>query len=139
MSNSPLIDTVARRVMRRYPQLFGPETEPRAIHAWGFECGPGWLPIIDRLCADLVDIIREEGLAGFHILQVKEKHGSLRVHAAGGNDRVWDRIDAAEDQSAITCEACGAHPHPIRDRNGWLSTCCDPCLREIRSTRRSQP
>ena len=132
---APLIDRPALRIMRRFPQLFGPKHEDRATRAWGFECGPGWLGIIEALCEDLAQSVQEDGLAGFHILRVKEKHGSLRMHVAGGNDRAWDRIDIAEDISAITCEACGASPHPIRSHKGWLSTCCDPCLRELRRKR----
>lgn len=136
---APLIDRPALRIMRRFPQLFGPEHEDRTIHAWGFECGPGWLAIIEELCEDLAQIVQQDRLAGFHVLQVKEKLGSLRMHVAGGNTRAWDRIDRAEDASIITCEACGASPHPIRNHDGWFSTCCDPCLRELRSRRRFQP
>lgn len=129
MSDHDRIDAGSRRIIQAWPEVFGTGPWPldRSLLAFGFECGPGWHPLIDRLCRDLAAIIREDGLTGFEVRQVKEKFGELRFYCSGGNDRIWARIDQAEAESAITCEACGTRPSPIRCRGGWYSTCCDPC------------
>ena len=92
----------------------------------GFEHGDGWFGILWRLFADLQPLV--EGMEGeggqrFAVVRVREERGGLRVYANDATDAIWDRIEAARQESFITCEVCG---QPGRRReNGWIRTRCD--------------
>lgn len=126
MTNDELIAFNALRIMRAYPEVYGhgPWTESLLEH--GFLCGPGWHPLIEQLSADLSDIIRQDDLRRFRVVQVKEKMGELRFYIRGGNKRALDRISEAARESEITCEGCG-RASQIRVIDGWLTTLCESC------------
>ncbi len=128
MAEEDLIAAEALRIMRAYPSVYGvgPWTIQNSLLADGFLCGPGWYPIIERLSADLAEIVRHDGLKRFRVVQVKEKFGGLRVYVKGSNERALNRIAEAERESELTCEGCGA-PSRIRSVDGWLTTVCDDC------------
>lgn len=84
--------------------------------------GPGWWPLVDALCADLLAL----GWSGtFH--QIKEKFGALRVYIADSTPALEARIQAASAQSITVCERCGG---PARTRliRNWLHTVCETCV-----------
>lgn len=87
--------------------------------------GEGWIPLLDRLASDLVDMGWNRDLS-----QVKEKFGVLRFYIGGCDnwDALHERIVSAEVESGKTCENCGA---PGRRRGppkrSWLKTLCDTC------------
>lgn len=85
------------------------------------------MPLLERLCADLSSVIAEDSLGQFRVLQVKEKMGSLRFHARGGNERPWTMIEAAGHASQRTCEGCGT-PSVLRSQGGWYTPLCDICV-----------
>lgn len=88
---------------------------------YGFSCGEGWKDLLDRCFARM----RKAGWNG-KIHQVKEKFGTLRLYCeGGGKDVIAAIINEAVDESARTCEDCGAlgHSRP----SGWIVTLCDPC------------
>lgn len=118
------------RALRRmgYPGVYGagPWTIRNSLLGDGFLCGPGWYPLIERLSADLAEIVRQEGLRRFRAVQVKEKFGGLRFYTTGGNERTLARIAEAAQEAEHTCEGCGAPGH-IRSIDGWLTTICDDC------------
>lgn len=116
-------------LMRRYPEIFGPGPWPvnDTMLGWGLTIGDGWMSLLERLCADLSSIIAEDDLADFRTQQVKEKFGSLRIYARGGNERTWALIEAAVRTSQQTCEGCG-DPSKIRSWGGWHTTMCDACI-----------
>lgn len=128
MSEDDLIAPGARRIMRAYPSVYGtgPRTIRNSLLGDGFLCGPGWYPLIERLSADLAEIVREDGLKRFRVVQVKEKFGGLRFYVKGGNERALDRIAEAVQEAERTCEGCGA-PSSIRSIDGWLTKVCDDC------------
>lgn len=80
-----LIPPEARRIMVRFPEIFG-RRAARAL-CYGFECGAGWYPLIERLCADLAKILQEDGLTKFQVQQVKEKLGGLVEPRWSGSPR----------------------------------------------------
>jgi len=80
--------------------------------------GPGWHDILKRLINDLFEL----GWDG-RVLQVKEKFGGLRFYVGSANKAIHERIDAAANESLVTCEECGA-PGALR-QGGWLKTLCD--------------
>ena len=114
--------------MTLYPELFGNgpwHTQPSPI-CWGLQIGDGWMRLFDRLCEDLVQIIREDGLTGFRIHQVKEKFGGLRIHAHGGNKATWARINLAWHESMTVCERCGAKGR-LGAEGERAQTLCEAC------------
>ncbi len=116
-------------LMRRYPQIFGPGPWhiDDTMLGWGLTIGDGWVPLLERLCAGLSLVIAGDDLAEFRALQVKEKFGSLRFYARGGNERTSALIDGAVYASERICEGCGI-PSKIRSRRGWYTTICDACV-----------
>lgn len=127
------ISPAAMDILERHPTLFGygPWTLDTTPLGWGFTCGEGWYPILDRLFADLAVIAREEALK-LEIQQVKEKLGGLRVYVRGGTARVQQRIAQAEEEASGACETCGGPSPGIRSHSGWLTNCCDACLQKRR-------
>lgn len=86
--------------------------------------GSGW----SKLIKDLVDDLFVLGWNG-EVLQVKEKFGGLRFYINYGSDKVFDRIDVAENESLKICEECG---NPGKQRNtGWIKTLCDNHAKEF--------
>ncbi len=122
----------AMRIIQRYPGVFGPGPWPVAKTqlGWGFTCGDGWYPILDRLFADIDRIREEDGLTRMEVVQVKEKLGGLRVYVRGGNERVDARVCQAEEEAFSTCEGCGGPTAGIREGGGYLTNLCDPCARK---------
>lgn len=130
------ITVEAQRIMERFPEVYGPPpwSIKKTSLAWGFACGEGWYPLIERLSADLADIIREDGLIRFRAQQVKQKLGELRFYARGGNERTAYRVAQAQMEAAETCEHCGTRSAQKKSLGGWLTTTCDACaVRLLRS------
>jgi len=93
--------------------------------------GAGWHPILNRLHEQVVALV-----PGYHVAQVKEKFGELRVYlsldpdldghiTAAVNSRVHALLDTAEDESRRTCEFCGKAGGPVG--TGWVKTLCSGC------------
>ena len=116
-----------RAIMLRHPGLFGPPPwlTSQTPMGWGFCCGSGWHPILERLFDDIDRIVAEEGIT-VSIVQIKEKFGGLRVYARPCPEKVGQRIRIAEQEAARTCEGCGG-PSEIRNRGGYYTTQCDRC------------
>jgi hypothetical protein len=119
-------------LFRQHPLFFrGHNRKDNLLHE-GILCGDGWFHLIE----DLADRIEEEivrlnmdGVSRRSLpraIQVKEKFGTLRIytkHTAGTEIGSW--IIEAEQQSAKTCEQCGATGE-LR-RGGCLATLCVEC------------
>lgn len=86
----------------------------------GFECPPGWLPIVLRA----LDRMRSVGWTG-QLAQVKEKFGGLRIYVDDHTDEVDAVIKAAEGECWVTCTECGKRGTQIDD--GWIRTLCEGC------------
>jgi uncharacterized protein with HEPN domain len=119
----------------RYPTLFAeawvqPATLSSPFARHGFECGPGWFRIIDRLAAKLV---LDPNL---RVGQMKEEMGLLTVYfeaselAHSAIEAVTDvALVEAREQSRVTCEQCGqtgrfANRGHVQYQ---ASVRCDPC------------
>ena len=110
----------AEELIAKYPRLF-----PDGKCTCGVTIGPGWMPIVDKLCADIIEVCDREGLDPPTVEQVKEKFAGLRFYISRGNDSVRTLIREAEDRCEKTCEDCGA---PGKVRSGrWIRTLCDEC------------
>ncbi len=71
-------------------------------------------------------LVEETGWKGgqpFAVVRVREEGGGLRIYASDGTDAIWERIDAARQESFLTCEVCGQPGWGRQD--GWVRTRCD--------------
>lgn len=92
---------------------------------WGFP-DDGWEPLIRRLSIRLeaaIAALPEPERADYRAAQVKEKFGTLRFYMTSETDEMSAWIEAAEAESARTCETCGAPGKLSGDV--WLQTVCD--------------
>jgi hypothetical protein len=102
---------------------------PREPISSGFEIEDGWEPIVRRLAGKLEPIARQTGT--LVCVQVKEKNGGLRFYVEHGAlpadvvGMVRAAVAEARDQSARTCELCGADG--ILRGAGHVQTLCAPC------------
>ena len=92
----------------------------------------GWQHLFLEMC----EKIRQE-LAGtdefdrIRFFEIKEKYGSLRLAATGGN-RVTDAIiDRCEKDSQRICVQCGKPA--TRISKGWICPYCDDCIGDTAS------
>lgn len=96
-----------------------------------FECGPGWIGILDDLLTKLANVIPVE--SDFILKQVKEKLGGLRFYFRIDPEPSSEvyceinwHIDVAEARSFHVCERCG-RPGRLMKRRGFFFTACEAC------------
>ena len=102
------------------------------LMGFGWECGSGWYPLIEKLFEDISFLLETkypEFKDEFEVLQVKEKYATLRVYVNDAPQEIYDLIDKAEKESAITCENCGKEGKEYYIC-GWYSTLCSTCAEE---------
>jgi len=111
------------KLLKAFPHLYSGYTlSPREnLMCFGFECGDGWFDLIWRLSERLESL-------GVVALQVKEKFGTLRFYADGGEE-AFTLIGEAEEESNRTCELCG-QAGQLYCRSFWLKTLCTRCAKE---------
>lgn len=120
--------------MGDYARIIGPEraAEMGALHAEGFysgfdgRVGPGWLPLLDRLVADLVEMGWDRDLP-----QVKSKFHTLHFYVGTRTRKMDARIRAAELESHRTCCQCGVKVKVRRGDPEWLPGWCGSCLEKV--------
>jgi hypothetical protein len=113
-------------LVRDFPNLYADRHNNKSPFCWGFECGDGWEPLIRKLSQEVEAIIvamPEKERKKFRVKQVKEKFGTLRFYMGVAHDAIHAAIERAEQESAVTCEACGAAGKTRN--NGWISVLCD--------------
>jgi hypothetical protein len=115
----------------RFPSLYRPMFLDRTLvdgpmlpDCFIFECGDGWLALLYRLSRTIATHAKSAGLDPI-ATQVKEKYGALRVYVESGDEEIERLIDAAEIESTLLCEVCGA-PGSLMTA-GWWSTRCLLC------------
>ena len=84
----------------------------------------GW-----EMLRELAAVINEDKLEQFTILQIKEKFGSLRFYASGGNEKTHEIIAKYEELSYKICVECGKPAKWIS--KGWICPYCDECRQKI--------
>ncbi len=160
--SSEELEAAIERLKARFPYQFA--KKPNG----GFFIDPGWLPIVERLCEDVDNVLRREAKDVFRWEQIKEKFGSLRAYWHGGpvsvdvsmpdgtrlrfknrsrppraiDAETAERIEAlvrqAEFDSSKTCSWCGAAGKPGAVGH-WIVTACARCkAREARCFARDE-
>lgn len=120
-----------RRALQDKYAFLRPQDLMHGLMAFGFECGDGWLPILEDLFAKFDEIVRRDKLEDFQVVQVKEKFGGLRVYVEGGNDEIYELINEAESRAISTCEVCG-YAGETHEIDNWYTTLCDCCKKKRR-------
>lgn len=103
------------------PDLAAANSEPLYSGCAGW-VGPGWLPLLDRLAADLIALGWNRELE-----QVKEKFGGLQFYVGAATAAMMTRIRWAQVESLRTCERCGEPGTTKPTATGWFKTECDAC------------
>ncbi len=121
---TPELDT---QLVTDFPLLYGDRNAPmsQTCMCWGFP-DDGWEPLIRRLSEKLEPLIAalpEAEREHCRASQVKEKFGTLRFYMSASTDEMDALISDAEDESARTCETCGA-PGKLVGK-GWVKTACE--------------
>lgn len=100
-------------VMRRHTQLLsrGACDDPvRARdHPFAFEFFDGWLSVVDEALTEIEQAVSEMSpteRAAFHISQIKEKFGGLRLYYHPRNARIDAIVSQATKRAFLTCEEC---------------------------------
>ena len=118
---SPRLDEL---LCKRYPAIFAKRGLPtrKTPMGRGFSCEDGWFNLINRLCAKLQAAVDAGEIPQPVADQVKQKFGELRFYAWPKVPLTDSLIDAAREQSAVTCEICG-EPGVLRWQNGVQTIC----------------
>ena len=103
---------------------------------WGVECSSGWFGILYQLMEAFTKV--QDLPEDFHIMQIKEKFGGLRVYVSSGSEEVYDLIRKAEEVAMKTCEACGSEAGSISTIGSWMRTLCAPCHKTQTAKRKAQ-
>jgi len=151
--------TLEEKLFQKYPKIFKQKdlSCKETCMCWGIDCGDGWYPLIEQLCAQIQwrcdegetkyiyyhRVIRfiskvfgntklygrweKKEISQVEAVQIKEKFGTLRFYYSGGNDQTDDVISFAENLSGTICEYCGATQDVIQT-TGWVKTICKDCL-----------
>lgn len=91
------------------------------------EMPPGWIRAFGKLLLDdIYDQVEADGLEDFHILQMKEKFGFLRVYCSPTTEAIERIIDAYSHISEHVCVVCGKLDVYIIDF-GWICPMCSDC------------
>ena len=137
--------TLDNYLCEKYPRIFVErEKSPReSCMGRGFECGNGWMFIIDSLCHQIQEHIdwhnkyakqrKEARIPQFVATQVKEKFGALRIYNDGGDEYCQGLVDMAATWSWNTCELCGnGGKRLVGHTTGWIGSVCEECSKKIK-------
>jgi hypothetical protein len=126
-------DKNTKYLLEKYPKLYAQYywDKKDTCMNWGFDCGDGWLKLIDGLSRRITKLDPEGEIQA---VQVKNKFAMLRFYfrAAGENKEslqlkhtaVGALVAQAEKKSTHLCEECGKKGK-IRDDSGWYITLCE--------------
>ena len=124
-----------RKLVEDFPKIFRyakEKTKPLMPMIFGFECGDGWYPILNKMCKMIEYEVEKKEAVPVEALQVKEKFGGLRFYINGGSEKILDIIDLFESISYIVCENCGTTSNvEERYKGNWVYTRCDSCWEKM--------
>lgn len=106
-----------KEAIARFPKLYD------SVKGW--ECGPGWYPLLIELSEKLEPLIeKEEGQEFFPCAsQVKEKFGTLHFYMLQETREMTDLIAEYEEKSNTICEECGQEGTLQLKGNWWVIRC----------------
>lgn len=91
------------------------------------DIGPGWMPILDKLCRKLEKLVsKEKNKEEFFITEITQSFGTLLVRMSRTTPKMDDLLELAEDESEMTCDTCG-EKGDIINKYGVLRVSCNDC------------
>ena len=101
------------------------------IELFGYECGSGWFPYIQK-AQDLLDEYNAEhpDEEPLEFVQVKEKFGMLTIYLNRYPENIHEKIWDIEKEADDVCELCGVKGATRKSTHGWIMTLCDKCREE---------
>ena len=118
----------------RFPHLYRERLAPleSSKMGWGLQCDDGWYNIIHKMSKRIAAISSDDEFAPAITEVSRNEDGTLYVEARNLSPPVADLIEAAKEQSRITCEVCGYSPAFLRSKEGPLKghVACGRCVRE---------
>jgi hypothetical protein len=112
MPSCPAPDDWRAELVWAYHRVFQPpEAHPELAEGLP-DCGIGWLGILDSACTRIQDAIVPELGDSIKLVEIKEKHGTLRISWEGkasayAQAEIEKAIELASARSLCTCEICG--------------------------------
>lgn len=97
------------------------------------ECNSGWNSLIEPLIDYVEDynnkVANEENK--ITITQIKEKFGGLEFYTNNTTKELDKMVHQARINSYKKCEICGSEENVGQTTDGWITTCCEKCVRDI--------
>ena len=129
--------TENKNLIERYPFLL-PQHSLSGTRSTGFESTilddmpVGWRAAFGKdICKEIMDeLIRNNCVGSYHILQIKEKYGELRWYSQGGTERIHREIvPKYEKMSHRICIQCG-RPATLVSKS-WVAPWCNACAKQF--------
>lgn len=112
------------------------ENKETCYELFGIECGDGWREILKPIFDYVSEYNKEHADdSQLEFMQIKEKFGGLRVYMNFYTEELRELIEKAEMASYETCEMCGSTENVGTIINGWITTCCEDCVKKIAEKR----
>lgn len=115
--DSKLTEALREKYPTFFRELYGDPAQTGL--ALGIECGDGWHNLICLICEQIKELNPSDE---FRFTQIKEKLGKLRIYTNGGNDAIYQLLDAVEAESATICQDCG-----LENSEGIWKAICQRC------------
>ena len=83
----------------------------------------------EQMCEEILQALIKNNINpnDYHVIQVKEKYGTLRWYDSGGCKDIDDIIDKYEEISEKICQSCGKKKAKYMT-NGWIGFFCEDCV-----------
>ena len=124
----------------RFPHLYRERLAPleSSKMGWGFQCDDGWYNIIHKMSKRIAALSSDDEFAPAITEVSRNEDGTLYVEARNLTPPVADLIEAAKEQSKLTCESCGYTPAFKRSKDGPMKNrvACGRCARHTEGSKR---
>lgn len=121
--------TENKRLIEQYPFLLRIETGPTNFEFTELDTMPaGWRTAFgEEICKEIMEeLVRNNCVDSYRIVQIKEKYGELRWYSQGGTERIYREIvPKYERMSKRTCIYCG-QPATFVSKS-WAAPWCNTC------------
>ena len=124
----------------RFPHLYRERLAPleSSKMGWGFQCDDGWYNIIHKMSKRIAALSSDDEFAPAITEVSRNEDGTLYVEARNLTPPTADLIEAAREQSKLTCESCGYTPAFLRSKEGPMRgrVACGRCARHAEGSKR---
>ena len=123
----------------RFPHLYRERLAPleSSKMGWGFQCDDGWYDILHKMSKRIAALSSDGEFAPAITEVSRNEDGSLYVEARNLTPAVLNLIEAAKEQSKLTCESCGYAPAFKRSKDGPMKNrvACGRCVRQAEGSK----